>query len=428
MPLPYLETDYGEWSPEGQSLRIEFAIPVIEEIAAVAVDGLCRFRHGGVEVGGVLYGRAGADTVRVAAYRPLPCEHAVGPRFVLSERDRASMRRLVEGPKNDPALKGLEPVGWYHSHTRSEIALSLRDREVYDSFFPLSRQIALVVRPDQYGPVRLGFFFREQNGSVRSESSYEEFVVKPRRHGIVVPDRAGEEETPEPATHASESEPSEAEPVPAAVAAEAPVAAAAPTFVTAPAFEREPAAPDTDLPGFTRVEPPRSRKWLWLALALIGAVGSGFGVERYYRLTAPALPLSLWVADMGGQLLIEWDRTSQPVRNAQRAVLEVRDGSDKVDIKIDGERLREGSVDYVRRSEIVDVRLRVLGADRESQEFIRFVGPPVQRNTTAEGDLIRQRDELKAEISKLQAQLTQKDSVIKQLRARGRNSLVRPVQ
>jgi hypothetical protein len=137
-----------------------------------------------------------------------------------------------------------------------------------------------------------------------------------------------------------------------------------------------------------------------MAALLIAAAA---GVGWYWTSGAGDSPLSLWVADVGGQLLIEWDRTARPIRNASEGIIDIRDGSEKVLVKMDPERLHEGSVDYVRRSEIVDVKLLVRDAGgRTAEETLRFVGPPVSRPVD---ELTRERDALKAEVERLRAEL-----------------------
>lgn len=411
MPIAAPSTDFGCWSVEGHAPNIEYAVQVLEEICAEAVDGLCRFRHGGAEIGGVLFGEADGATVRILAARPLNCEYAFGPRFVLSERDRASLRELLYAVRSDPELAGMEPVGWYHSHTRSGIELSPRDLEIYDSYFPQRRQVALVLRPDTFGPTVAGFFFREKDKVIRTGSSYREFEIRPRR--------VRKKATAEPESVGSETaEPKAAEPAESArVAALAPVASVSAepeTLVVPPPSAEVVSVADPDVviaerpevPGFVREPASTSWKWAWLFMlaAMVGA--TALGVERYYRLSAPPQPLSLWVADMGGQLLIEWDRTAQSIRDAEGATLEIMDGKDRADIRIEPDRLREGSVDYVRHAEIVDVRLRVHHRGRPIEEFIRFVGQPVQRpGSTQEAELLRQNEALKTEVANLRAQL-----------------------
>ncbi len=424
MSLAEIEPEYGVWSIEGLPLRIEYLVPVLEEISAIAVDGLYRFRHGGMEVGGVLFGTVQRGVVRITAFRSLDCEHAFGPRFVLSERDKAAMRQLLELPRTEPSLAGLLPVGWYHSHTRSGIALSPRDLEIYDRYFPEQWQVALCIRPEAFGPARAGFFLRERNGEVHAEASYEEFAVQPRRKRPA-PQEKPAAPAPERARPALVLPPQPAvvtEPVPQRPAVSAPVDLPAPTFgglATSAAPTAADASPGSfALPSFASAAPKQwqSRKWMWVAVAILGTIGGGAGVQAWYQYAARPQPLSLWVADVGGQLLIEWDRTAGPIRNAKSATLDITDGKERVQMQLDGERLREGSVDYVRHADIVDVRLSVdQPRSRTQQESIRFIGQRVRR--PEETELVRERDALKAEVEKLRAEIEKKDALLRRARA-----------
>jgi hypothetical protein len=232
---------FRSWGVEGHAIQIEYAVPALEEVCANAVDGLFRFRHGGMEVGGVLFGTAAGGRVRILTYRPLECEHAFGPRFVLSERDRAALKELLYAPQREPELRGLEPVGWYHSHTRSGVELRPHDLEIYDSYFPEPWQVALVVRPDNYGPARAGFFFRERDGTVHAQCAYEEFTSLARRHGLLSASSVEAPPAEEPAAAAPPPEepstPASPEPEPPRTATAPPV----PGVADEPPPERTPA-------------------------------------------------------------------------------------------------------------------------------------------------------------------------------------------
>jgi hypothetical protein len=224
-----------------------------------------------------------------------------------------------------------------------------------------------------------------------------------------------------------------ADPAPAAPAAPAIPDLPVPTFcglASAPASKPVPAAtpaappaaetaPDAfSLPSFASAEPRQGKggRWIWVALAILLTIAVGAGVQAWYQYSARPQPLSLWVADVGGQLLIEWDRTAGPIRNAKSATLDITDGREHVEIQMDADRLREGSVDYVRRADIVDVRLSIhQPRSRTVQESIRFIGQPVRRPEDA--DLARQRDELKAQVEKLQVELDKKDAQLRKTRA-----------
>ncbi len=150
---------------------IECSPDVMEEIRRAAVAALSPLPHSGAEIGGVLLGKHSADRVQILCARPLLCEYASGPTFNLSIKDQARLTALLHDCGVGSQAQGSEPVGWYHSHTRSEILLSPRDLEIYNKFFPECWQIALVVRPHELEPTRAGFFFRQQDGSIRMEPS-----------------------------------------------------------------------------------------------------------------------------------------------------------------------------------------------------------------------------------------------------------------
>lgn len=130
------------------------------------------------ETGGVLFGTSDAGRIHIEAHRSLYCEHAMGPGFVLSANDEKRLWELIATPRTEPALSGLQPLGWYHSHVASKIFLSDRDGQVHARFFGAPLQVALVLRPAAERATRAGFFFWESSGIMRKDASYEEFVLQ----------------------------------------------------------------------------------------------------------------------------------------------------------------------------------------------------------------------------------------------------------
>jgi len=106
---------------------------VIEEIRQAVAEGFQRFARGGIEVGGVLYGIVDGTTVRILAVREMACEHATGPSFHLSEKDLSALTEQLERNRTDPRLEGFAPLGFYVSHTRSDIVLMPGEFEIYNS-------------------------------------------------------------------------------------------------------------------------------------------------------------------------------------------------------------------------------------------------------------------------------------------------------
>ena len=173
--------EIGSWRAGECPFRIDYDPALLNEIRRLAVDAFCSLPRGGAEIGGILFGTHDGEVVRIRDFHELRCEYAFGPSFVLSERDHAHLAELLAAARKNHRLAHLEPVGWYHTHTRSEIFLSDKDLEIYQRYFPAAWQIALVLRPAALEPTRAGFFFRDKEGSISSAASCGEFVLKVSR-------------------------------------------------------------------------------------------------------------------------------------------------------------------------------------------------------------------------------------------------------
>jgi proteasome lid subunit RPN8/RPN11 len=317
---------------------IEWSAAVLEEIRGAAMEALFSLPHGGAEIGGVLLGTRSGGRVRILAARPLACEHALGPTFTLSGKDHARLAAMLEDGLDDGCgdlrAQGWEPVGWYHSHTRSEILLSARDVEIHNRYFPDPWHVALVVRPHATQPMRAGFFFREANGSIHADSSFSEFLLQPVRE-------TSRPASPEAAPHLKESAPPENGPV---------------------------AAPP----------PKRSRPWLWWAAMVLGMAAALFVFKNNWTrvLAADQSPsVALMAYDLNGQLQIHWDWAAEPIRYAEAATLEITDGAARTVVVLEKQRLRSGTVSYARIGARVDVRLTLRQAGgKVCEEFTSFIG------------------------------------------------------
>ena len=75
------------WQGGGTGLEVKCAPSVLAEIAELAMSGYRRYPWGGVEVGGVLFGKNESGIVHICSTRPAECEHQYGPAFDLSKQD-----------------------------------------------------------------------------------------------------------------------------------------------------------------------------------------------------------------------------------------------------------------------------------------------------------------------------------------------------
>jgi proteasome lid subunit RPN8/RPN11 len=318
----------------------------MEEIRIAAMEALVSVPHGGAEIGGVLWGTRSGGRVRILAARPLECEHALGPSFTLSAKDYVRLAAMLhdglkDGLKNgspNPRAQDWEALGWYHSHTRSEVLLSERDLQIHNRYFPDPWQVALVVHPHIMQPMRAGFFFREANGSIHSDSSYSEFVVQPAPDSAVV----------QPAPH---------------------------TVLERP-------APEAMLQA---VSPAAATNWRWWAVsgmavvlfALMAIIFKNVLKNDWTRVfaTDPPHSLALMAYDLNGQLQIHWDFAADPIRSAEAGTLDIADGATHTVVALEKQRLRGGSFSYVRTGARVDIRLAVRQpGGRVYQEFTGFLG------------------------------------------------------
>src|ERR1035437_3866581 len=265
------------WSvPEGP-FTVESSARVLDDIRLAVTDAFCSLPRGGAEIGGILLGKFDHGRLVIGDYAALDCEHAHGPSFTLSQPDEARLTELLSAHANDAG--GLRPVGWYHSHTRSEIFLSDADLEIHHRFFPESWQVALVIKPHIFQPARIGFFFRQADGSVHANASYREDALD------ALPIRqmpAGAPTAPpwnDPPLRHFRPAPVAA-PVPES--APPPAAAAHPGTPEAPLLLPELAALELPVPKFVIESASSARRWMVVGIGIV-AVGGVLGAARSER-------------------------------------------------------------------------------------------------------------------------------------------------
>jgi len=404
---------FGTWSVAASPFTIEYSVVVVEEIRREVAEGFQKLSRGGIEVGGLLYGVHEGQTVRIMAIRPAACEHSSGPAFRLSERDRAALAEQIRMDREDPRLEELVCVGWYVSHTRTEIALSESDQEIFSSYCPQPWQVTLVVRPSRGGNMRAGFFVRESDGTVNTSQSYLEFSFPDRlaaafEHRGSFAGRPATERRPDRRPERGPDRNVEPLPEPARVqrAAEpaAPPAAFSPAMTSL--FGEPP--PETKASG---------KKWVWLVAALIVIGGLGIAGARYLSLRPGNESIALSVVERDGQLDIEWNHAAAPVSKAVRGALEIADGPQTRAVPLTPGELALGKFAYKRETGDVQVRISVEAADgNKVQEASRFLGPPPSQGNTEELKALQQRrDELEAEVARLKQSNEQQSQRIQQL-------------
>jgi len=367
--------DTGIWSVPGHSCAVEYSRPVLNEILIQVVNAYDTYLAGGYEVGGVLFGHYDAGVVRILAFRQL---QIVPPRpsFMLSKSDGQHLDELIRLVNSDEELKGMTAVGWYHSHTRSDVFLSEADLEIYDTYFPEPWHIAMVLHPSDLEPVRIGFFFREADGFIRTDQSYQEIAV---------------DAPPRVATLRKQP----------------------PWEITFDGKVKEPPIPEVDPEEYALPpEPDRPAWWRragsWVMLLLmLGAVAAGAMSIAWLR--EPDAPLGLKLDPSQGELNIIWNVKSPSIQKAEEAILFIVDGAQRKDVPLSKPQLLHPGQTYTPRTARVDIRLKVKGTWGRSQEEVAtyLAHPELGKPSPELVQARKEQSEAEREVSELRKQVAQ---------------------
>lgn len=116
--------------------------------------------------------------MHIYSYRSLEAEHRNGPSFDLSDRDFEALNRLLAEARSDDNLKGLVPVGWYHSVSNREIFMSKNDIPVHEYLFSEPWQVSMILKRSHTDAVVVGISFRQDNGAIPDQPRHTYTVVR----------------------------------------------------------------------------------------------------------------------------------------------------------------------------------------------------------------------------------------------------------
>jgi proteasome lid subunit RPN8/RPN11 len=405
------ENQQATWSAPQCPFAICYDVRVLDDVRLAVTDAFFSLPRGGAEIGGLLLGTYDGQQVLISGYAALEMEHAFGPSFTLSPRDEAQLAELISRHQG-------QVVGWYHSHTRSEIFFPEADQGIHNRFFTEPWQVALVLKPHTFQPMRGGFFFREGAGAIHGEATYREFSLAP------LPLRAvpSEDAPVEPARN--RVDPKFTGPV-----IEIEAAGAEPEEPPERVPEPAQAAPSwiqEDVAAFAAPPAQKSRRWWVAGLCVLLASAMCVWVYQMRNLWLPAVTSSakttpaatapppavhsdigLTVTEKEKELHIRWDRNSPTVRNAVSGFLSIIDGDVSRTVSLDQDHLQSGSVIYIRKAEAVDLSLTLqpangpplkeaaqfhgkLPGDGQDQQLIQRLGDLVVQNDRLKNDLAHQ--------------------------------------
>jgi TonB family protein len=404
------------WAPPQKLISVSIPLAVIDQLEREAVESFRSLSSRGSEIGGILFGGVQAGSPQVVAidsYQPVECEYSGGPLYRLTDAELARLDRAIE----QRLASGVRAVGFYRTHTRKGLSLDTDDLALFDSRFREAHHIALLIRPAATKVSMAGIFFRE-DGTIHGDASCLEFPFRSGQHEAtkrvdslydgavagprsvnaaaaqpkpviraqIVPIASRREiapEVPPPPTVQSAPEPVERLEKPEKVELPPTPPAPAPVVVTAAVEAPKPPAPVEPKPVVSAVEPtlelpvdapkPRLPKVAWIALgvAIPAVLAVGFvltsGMLHRGGAGIPAAaqdssPLALRVDRNGTDIVLTWNRDSDAIRRASKAVLQIADGAQHENVDMDLTQLRNGSIVYSPVTSDVVFKMEVSGA------------------------------------------------------------------
>jgi len=402
---------YYTWAVSQKSVSVRIPFALIDRLEHDAMESFRSLHSRGSEIGGFLLGYVSPGNpaaVLIEDYELVACDYSRGPLYRLSDADVGRFERAIEQRR---AAGGVVVAGFFRSHTRKGLALDADDLALFKARFPDPRHVALLIRPFATKASTAGIFIWE-DGAVRGEASYLEF---PFRSSELTPSKPVEAASQPPPEAAQPAPPEAAAPKPPARAHIVPIASrreiavpAPPPFVEVPtpeiAPERNPepaaAVPENNasipLPSASIADveaPPQAglpapnrgvklARMAMVAAAQLVVIVLLFVYPGFLRRSSQppvsrqdSSPLALRVEHSGGELMLTWNRESNAIKNATRAVLSISDGAQHENVDMDLALLRSGSIEYSPSSSDVVFRMEVTGAGqtKTTSESVRVL-------------------------------------------------------
>jgi hypothetical protein len=401
------ETEYAFWTDEDNSFRINYSLPLFHEIDFQVNEGYRRIPHGGIEIGGILYGTSDKNTAFIEAFIPIECEHATGPSFHLSERDLAKLTASLAEATSKEELKSLSPLGWFIAHTRSPLRMSERELQLFNQFFPGPGKITLLIKPERFQPTRFGFIVRKAGGAFKTDVSNSAVILPlPGRAGgsgkgsvasipaptvkAAPPEKKPEEISPKVAAPPAAPPPSENKEKTPPEAVNKPESVIVPPPILPSVDEirkrrsehsrsmlgiEENVSPDVATRQLDRFRNP-SRARLFFVLVLAAMLGCGVGYWAYLQL--PPAEIDLRIQKHGSNLLIQWP--PEQTRSAQYAAIRIDNGGA---MPLTDDQKASGQVDIKQTSGNMKIELIAQRWIRNSRGIMRFISLPMLSQQSA---------------------------------------------
>ena len=175
--MPDSTTEYGTWVDPSSKLRVSYSLSLFNEIDFVVGEGYRRIPHGGIEQGGLLFGYSDRNAVRIEVFRPIQCEHALGPSFKLSETDVGALRIQIREAGSDSELRDFKLLGWFIAHTRSSLEVNEAELKLFNELIPGTGKLTVLIKPEKFKPTLFAFLVRQADGRLSTEGAKDAVVL-----------------------------------------------------------------------------------------------------------------------------------------------------------------------------------------------------------------------------------------------------------
>ncbi len=155
------------WRVPGKPVEAHLSLGVVDRLAFDVSEGVQALPRRGLEIGGLLLGHVRRSesgvVVEIEDFEPIECEHAVGPSYLLTAKDRELMQERIRLHKSGK----LDVIGAFRSHTRKEFSLTPEDLDFLAAHFAGPADVFLLIHALRDCPLTAGFAIRE-GGEIRS--------------------------------------------------------------------------------------------------------------------------------------------------------------------------------------------------------------------------------------------------------------------
>ena len=304
------------WKSNKDGQTILVGERVIAGLRSLAIDGLMALPRRGVEVGGLLVGKAADHEIEVEGFEEVPCEHRYGPSYALSDADRQALSKLLAQRNGGP----LPVIGFFRSFTYRDPVLEQADQAFVSEKFPQGNFVFLMLQPrahdDCVASLRI-----VHDGQLLPDTEEEPFVFDAAAMPLMEP-------TP-PFVPPPEAPP------------ETPLRDRSVDAVPL-VHQRASYLIDADLPP----EPRRGSRLRWWILPAACALllGAGLFTSELWRAARQPrwVELHLDARPVNSQVEVTWDGFAPHALNATSGLLAVTDGESHQDIALNSEQIRGG--------------------------------------------------------------------------------------